>query len=302
MNSHTAAVLEIFERWKMPGTQIDEWGKGGRDALVEKIEGFTANNWQIRFFMLGFPFKSSNTRDKTLGEVADFAEEASMAHFRDIGRQMAAVYPPGVKVDMVSDGFVFNDLIGIPDETTETYLEGVKALAADTPFEFHDLRDFYGGTAKLPWARQRVVEQMGIDETELQRRLLFDPNVNHLWLSISHFMFEEISHRYFESNRAHKKAARELARNVIFRNEAYSALAASQFKSSIRLTMHASTNNGKYGIQMFPTPHAWTSPWHCALLVRADGALETVHRKDAVAAGHELVVLGGRPHHFQEVK
>lgn len=86
---------------------------------------------------------------------------------------------------------------------------------------------------------------------------------------------------------------------MMLRNEAYSKLIATEFSDSIRLSMHPSVNNGtKFSFQLIPSPKAWTSPWHCALLLDR-GEMVTIHKKDAEAHGFTLVSKDGRPHHYE---
>lgn len=128
-----------------------------------------------------------------------------------------------------------------------------------------------------------------------------DPDVNLLYRGMIKFMTGDLAIKDFPSNSQLQKQAKITAREMMFRNEAYSKLVSSEFSSHIRLSMHPSANNGsKYSFQLIPSPKAWTSPWHCALLVNADGQYETIHRKEAMAAGHEIVFKDGQPYYFKQ--
>lgn len=294
-------VLGIFEGFRMAPTFINEWEQGGRQQFEGQLSSFIDKNKPIEFMMLGYPFKSTNHRDKTIGELPDLAEEVSLENFARFGKAVCAVYPPGVHVNLVSDGFMFNDLLTLEDKVVEAYAEITIDMARQkgAPVSLVSLRDFYRGDC-LPMAREKAMTQFGITDIELEQRILFDHNVNALYRGMIHFMQDELAFRTFPSKSQLHKAAKILTRKMMFRNEAYSNLATHEFPHRIRLSMHPSTNRGKYSFQMIPSPKAWTSPWHCALLVNHDGVLETVHRKDADAAGHELVSVGGRPYFYQQ--
>jgi pyoverdine/dityrosine biosynthesis protein Dit1 len=127
---------------------------------------------------------------------------------------------------------------------------------------------------------------------------LMDADVNSLYRGMIKFMTEDLAMKNFASNTQLQKQAKITAKEMMFRNEAYSSLIRNEFPDNIRLSMHPSVNNGtKFSFQLIPSKNAWTSPWHCALLVN-NGEYETIHRKDAIAAGYELVSKDGRPSHF----
>jgi len=82
-------------------------------------------------------------------------------------------------------------------------------------------------------------------------------------------------------------------------NDAWSVLVNTELKHRIRLSMHPSVNNGnKYSFQLIPSENAHHSAWHSAVLVDGD-QVSTLHKKDALAAGHELMMREGRPYYFQ---
>lgn len=291
-------IVTAFEGFRMPPTFIDEFNQGGREQLLAQITPFVEQNKTIEFMMLGYPFKSTNHRDKTIGTLPDLAEEISLMHFGYFGRTISEIYPPGVHIHLVSDGFVFNDLLDEQNKVVEEYAEVTKDMARQAPVQLVSLRDFYPGDC-LTMAREKLMTHFGITDVELESRIILDHNVNALYRGMIRFMEEELAFRSFASKRQHHLAAKTLAKKMMFRNEAYSHLASHEFPSRIRLSMHPTTNRGKYSFQLIPSPKAWTSPWHCALLIDNEGDYATVHKKDAEAAGHELVERGGRPFYYQ---
>lgn len=280
----------------MEPTQIDQFNNGGREALTLRMASFYERQKPLEFVMLGYPFKSTNHRDKTIGTLPDMAEEVSMKNFKLFGDKIADVYPPGIRITVISDGYVFNDILEEQDYIVDNYGEIARDLAKDTPVQIMSLRDFYPED-RLNDARGKVISQFGITDTELEHRVLFDPNVNSLYRGMIRFMEEELANRSYPSHRKLHLAAKTLARQMMFRNEAYSHLVSAEFKTAIRLSMHPSTNIDKYSFQLIPGKHNRMSPWHCAVLWK-DGTYSTIHKKDAEAAGHELVSVGGRPYFY----
>lgn len=303
MNNTAQKIVGIFEEFKMPSTAIDQFNTGGREKLAESIDAFVGRGQTIEFAMLGFPFKSTNHRDKTIGELPDLAEEVAFRNFRDFHQRVKAEYAPGARITVVSDGFIFNDLMGADDKIVDSYHEVNTSWAKDAGVQLLSLRDFFSSSTTNSGMREKVLGSFGIDEIELERRILYDANVQELYRGMIRFMTGDIAIREFTSNSQLHKAAKKLAREMMLRNEAYSQFMAHELKSRtdyIRLSMHHSTNNGtKYSFQLIPSPKAWTSPWHCALAIEEDGSMATIHRKDAIELGMELVHQSGRPYYFQ---
>lgn len=294
-------ILRVFEDFRLPPTVIDQYHEVGRQVLYDRIFDFVSKDEPIRFSMLGYPFKSKNTRDKVLGVLPDLGEEKSLENFGYLNDRIKQVYLPGVKFSIISDGYIFSDVWGIPDASVLAYNEITKDLASKYPIQLFDAGDFYHQESSMANIREKIISQFGISADVLEKRILTDLNVNTLYRGMIIFMEEEFAMQDFPSRSQREKFAKIKAREAMFRNEAYSAMIQHNFTDHIRLSMHNSTNDGtKYSIQLIHGKYKF-SPWHSCLVVHQDGTLETMHRKDAVAANYELVNQDGRPYYFQEV-
>lgn len=283
----------------MSPTPKDQYEQVGKSVLRDRLSTFINAGQPIEFYMLGFPFKSTNTRDKVLGVEPDFAEEVTMKNFATFNNQVKQVYSAGVNISMASDGFVFNELLGVDDYTVTKYKEISTSLIQDAPVKIYDLYDFYNRTSSLSDLRIKLTNQFGVTAEKLEQDILFNDDVNFLYRGMVRFMEEELAPKNYPSRNQLQKAAKVLTRQMMFMNEAYSNLVSSQFKNSIRLSMHPSVNNGnKYSFQLIPSTRARHSAWHCALVVDNDGYI-TMHRKDAEQAGYNLVYKDKQPYYFQ---
>lgn len=284
----------------MSPTNIDRYHVEGKQILEEKINSFVSANETIDFAMLGYPMKSQNTRDKTLGIMPDFAEEISFKNFKDFGDSVKQVYSPGVNITLVSDGYVFNDVLGVSDKVVALYEEQVRDMSKTSPITWYNMNDFYPRKLSNDTVRRKISDNFGITSEELERRRLFNPDTNALYTQMIRFMEEEFAAEDFPSrNQLHKKA-KEVAKIMMFRNEAYSALVSNEFKDSIRISMHPTTNVAKYGFQLIPSKKAFRSPWHTAILIDEENEYQTVHRREAVEKGYELIFKHGRPYFFKQ--
>lgn len=295
----TQNILDVFQQFRMAPTPLDQYEQVGKGLLTEKIQKFVDSNSVLNFVMLGYPMKSSNDRDKVLGKLPDLAEEVSMKHFGTFNKLVKQVYRPGVNINIVSDGYVFNDLLEVTDKTVEQYQDVSMELGKESPMTWFNVKDFYSKYPSLNVMRGKLMNDFGVSDAELERRILIDPDVNFLYRGMIRFMNEELAIKNFPSGNQLQKAAKLLTRNMMMRNEAYSNLVKKEFDSSIRLSMHPSINNGaKYSFQLIPGQKAFRSPWHCALFIDQQGEYVTVHKKEAQQQDLKLIYQHGRPYYY----
>ena len=303
MNPVITDIESVFKKYRMAPTAVDLYEQVGKELLLQKIEGFVGQGKPISFVMLGFPMKSPNNRDKVLGTMPDKGEELALKNLLKLNREVKQIYEPGVTVNIVSDGYAFSDVMEVPDTTVEAYNEASYSIVKGGPVEWYDLRDFYGNHKTISSMRTSMVNQFGITETELERRIQFDTDVNYLYRGMIKFLELDIAIRNYSSNSMLHKQAKKLAREMMFRNEAYSHLVSEEFNRSIRLSIHQSINNGKkYSFQLLPSPKAWTTPWHSAMVMEQDGTWNTIHKRDAERLGYRLVTDGGQPYYYEQVR
>ena len=299
MNQQTSQILSAFEGFRMAPTPIDQYESVGKPILADRIDKFVSTKHPIEFVMLGFPFKSTNDRDKVIGKLPDFGEQLTVENFGRFNDVIKSVYEPGIRISMASDGYVFNDILGVDDKTVSAYQEVSADMARGVPIQFYNLNDFYSGES-IDSKRDRLMSQMALTPEKLSAEILLNPDVNFLYRGMIKFMEQELAIKNFPSRNQLQKAAKALTREMMMRNEAYSNLIRHEFAGHIRLSMHPSVNNGqKYSFQLINSPNAHMSPWHCAIAVDPAGQIQTIHRKDAITAGYRLVEKDGRPYYFE---
>lgn len=298
--NQTNAILDVFQEFRMAPTAIDQYEQAGKELLRQKIQSFVVAGEPLRFVMLGYPMKSPNFRDKVLGVLPDLAEQVSLQNFSRFADRIKEVYAPGANVTIVSDGYVFSDVLQVKDGIVAAYEEVVRDMSKDFPITIYNAGEFYSKRFSIATVREKIITQFGVTDAELERRILMQPDTNMLYRGMIKFMTGDLAIRDFISNSQLHKNAKIVARQMMVRNEAYGNLVSVEFADHIRLSMHPTVNNGKYSFQLIPSPKAWTSPWHAALVVGKDGMYETIHRKDAQQRELELVYADGRPFYFKE--
>jgi pyoverdine/dityrosine biosynthesis protein Dit1 len=298
MNQTTAQIVEAFSAYRMAPTAIDEYQTKGRQILADRIDSFVTQGQPIKFAMLGFPFKSTNTRDKVFGPAPDLGEQLTVQNFVDFNKTISNIYTPGVKITVASDGYVFNDLLGVADSTVADYTAHSQDYSRAGVFQIIDLNDFYTGH-DLTSKRTRLMEQFGYTWEKMEQQILFNPDVNFLYRGMLRFMEEELAWQDFPSKSQRGKAAKKLVREMMLRNEAYNMLVRQEMADYIRLSMHPSVNNGyKYSFKLIPGARANHSAWHCVIVMH-NGEAITMHKSEAIAAGYDIVTKDGKPYNFE---
>lgn len=302
-NIKTGQILRVFENFRQIPTPIDEYESAGKILLADKIDTFVQSNDPIEFVMLGLPFKSVNTRDKVIGVLPDLGEQAMIEQFSALDKEIKGFYSPGSKITIASDGFVFNDILKVNDHIVDAYKEINLDMAEGTNMMIYDLREFWKKGQLLSTTRGKLTSEFGVTPQKMELDILKNPDTNFLYRGMIRFMEEEFAAYKFPSNSQLHKHAKSIAREMMFRNEAFSNLVSHEFSNYVRLSMHPTVNNGKYSMQIIPgkKDKIWSSPWHCSILLdEHTGEYETIHRKDADGK-FPLIYKDGKPYYFSKV-
>ena len=298
MQQTTIDILNIFEGYRMQPTAIDEYESNGKQILSERIGSFVINNEPIKFAMLGLPFKSTNKRDKVLGDLPDLGEELTVKNFSAFNNDIKTVYKPGIEMLVASDGYVFNDLLGIPEPVVSEYKAINESFNANGPLKIIDINDFYSGQT-VSFKRDKLMQQFGYTWERMEQEILFNPDVNFLYKGMLKYWDLEMACRNFPSKTQRAKYAKKLVREMMLRNEAFNLLVRKELPTHIRLSMHQSVNNGyKYSFKLIPGEHTHHAAWNAVVVMSHTGEAMTMHRADAEKYGYRLVTKDGQPYNY----
>ena len=111
-DSSTATSVEILSiiykyRLTKAADAHDKWIEG-TPKFLDIIGNFVRKTESIHMCIPAFPFKSANKVYKVLGALPDRAEEAALEHMNTMCVEISAIYRPGAKLLIVSDGLVYN--------------------------------------------------------------------------------------------------------------------------------------------------------------------------------------------------
>jgi Pyoverdine/dityrosine biosynthesis protein len=99
-------------------SRADDWKQGFRKAV--------ARGAPMLFSILGFPYKMPVPL-KTNRRLADFGEVAALARLSEIGKAIARVYSPGVKIHVFTEG-PFSQLNGMPRDLADQYFASLQGV------------------------------------------------------------------------------------------------------------------------------------------------------------------------------
>jgi pyoverdine/dityrosine biosynthesis protein Dit1 len=269
-----------------------------------RVLAFVARAARIDLILPAFPAKSPNPR-KVLGKHPDMAERLALGFLHRLCTDIRAIYSPGARITICSDGHVFSDLIEVDDSDVSDYQKAIKALIADMQidsidvFNLGDVPEFAVHAGNHGQQRALLCKFHAETPERIKQRLLGDSDGIRLYRAITRFMFEDrwTGDASF-SRTALQKKSRKIAIGVIQRSDAWGNLLGKQFPHAIRLSIHPQASTSiKMGIHLVETHDSWLTPWH-GVAVKHDTRYLLMKRQDAESNGAQLVHINGKPSHY----
>lgn len=265
----------------------------------ERVLSFIKNGLPIHFTLPAFPAKSPN-RTKVIGELPDLGELLALQHLQRICDEIAAVYPPGAKITICSDGHVFSDLVGLTDEAVDRYLEELQKMIRDNGFNSlstFSLADLHLGSPDE--ARRYLIEKYALSAAQIHELVLTDNQTRNTFNGMARFVFEDkIGTECGGSRSFMRKQAKSMTYQMMGRSIGWSRLIAELFPASFRMSVHPQLrHSSKFGIHLLPVADNWLTPWH-GVAVKEDGVFKLVKRSQLENTNAHLQHRNGRPSHY----
>ncbi|KAJ5461965.1 Isocyanide synthase xanB [Penicillium daleae] len=314
-------ILKIIESY---GVDYEKNGGSwkGLDSFVPIVVEQVRRQEPIRMILPAFPFKSPNSRDKVLGTMPDFGEELALSHLNGLCENIAQVYEPGANVYISSDGLVYNDILGVPDETVWDYGETLRKMAVEKGLRHVKFIRLFE-LLEHPWFQSNSSEAAKAfylaHASCLRRELMFvfgDPTFNAdeaiktdndtclTYRGYIKFLTKDLAHQ--EETQALSKRARQtqisqIARQMIIRGKMFAAAIKANRGNYVRLSIHESAGEKKLSVSLIPQIRGALgfTPWHASVAIGLDGSYRTVHAED-VRETHDLIYKNGQPYFFRE--
>lgn len=291
-------ILAVLLPYRRGGEAMDNGDPASFGPQLEQLTGFVSAGKPILFTLPAFPCKSPNPA-KVLSHLPDEGERRALRFLDDLCAEVEHIYTPGARILICSDGHIFGDLIGVPDDHIDAYSAELTAMITNenlTRLGMFSLADVLGD---LPYdeKRRHIHDRYAPTVEELRERAKTDPDLMRLYLGITRFLMDDTIG--FEGTRsALQRNCRRRAYGVIQRSKAWGALIAELHPDSVRLSIHPQpANAAKFGIRLLDAADIWTTPWHACAVRRAGDRWELLPRSAAEKTGR-LIIRNGRPSHF----
>ncbi|RYN86756.1 hypothetical protein AA0120_g7999 [Alternaria tenuissima] len=309
-------VLKIVEQYGLNYERTGAWD--GFETFLPIVAGQVERKEPIRMLLPGFPFKSPNQKDKVLGVLPDLGEELALKHLDGLCEKIKAIYGHGAECHITSDGLVYNDLLGVTDETVWNFGQGVREIAAANKLQnlsflrLWDLLDYPGDFQ----SKEYYLKHAANIRKELKQRF-GDPkfeadmaNTSTSDMQMTHTKYLEFLKQDLAFNDRHNALSPEdqaanianTAKEMMGRWKAFSAALAAVPTQYIRLSIHDSGGKDKLSMAIIPQQEKGalgTTPWHSTLVIEADGTLRTVQRCKVDKGSYQLICRDDRPYCFR---
>lgn len=283
-----------------PIDKKDQFKTCGIHGFTQKVHRYVCTNRPIELVVPAFPCKSPNAVNKVLGILPDRTEEWALSKLERFCADVELYYPHGCILTIVSDGRVFADLVGVPDQYVTDYNHFLENLLFEKDtlahIRFRSLDDHLAGKSGTSYG-----SEIGDDEASphdqrragLLQSFIDNPNEyrgsDMVKLGFVRYLIEDRTWPADMSKSKIKRVCRSIAERMIERNVAFSGLVERCYSDHVRLSIHPYDSSGpKYPIQIAPNVGGPT-PWHSAAVELKSGKLVFVRRKVAdelVEQGH----------------
>ena len=275
-------------------------------AHINKIEVMMKENQPIDMVLPAFPGKSPN-RNKTLSRWPDLAEKHSIDNLHLLCDEIKSIYEAGAKITICSDGYVFSDLVRIPDEDVAAYsidlIDYYKKHYASS-FNFFDLKDAFQQLDCMDAMREELMVRYGQSLVLLKDRTKVEKEIASMYLGITRFLYEDflgLDEFKGMSKAQVQKIAKNISYRVIQRSNAWSKLLENLFPDSLRLSIHPQYKvSNKIGVHMVATDDCWRTPWH-SVAVKKNGYVYLERRSEVDEYKNRLIFQNGRPFYYSAI-
>jgi len=239
------------------------------------------------------------------------AERLALQFLEQLCERIRAIYSPGARIIVCSDGRVFSDIVGMRETDVTDYQHELEKMIHEFDLKhisLFNLDELCNGKDFMQ-VRHELVEKFGVPLRVLKEKVLRgskalsppdDEEAHRVYCGITRFLVEDaIVPGQTKSRSAVQKECRAKAYEVIRRSNAWSELIAQRFPGAVRLSIHPQTcGSKKIGIRLIAT-ESWMTPWH-GVAVKTNDEFVLLKRVEAEALGAQLVFSdNGRPSHFE---
>lgn len=266
------------------------------------VRRFIGAGLPIHFVLPAFPAKSPNP-EKVLGRLPDMAEELSLRSLQARCAEIQAIYPPGARITICSDGLVFSDLVGVADSDVNDYGERITQMIGQlqlNSLETFHMQDLYDESGSGEQMREWLCRHYAESPETIRERLHSNESQQALFNGIQRFLFEDqVAVDKGKSRSRIRSECKERTYEVVRRSDAWGRLVADCFPASLRLSIHPQPpHSEKIGILLAESRDVWLTPWH-AVALKENGHFRLIKRREADELGATIVSNNGSLSHME---
>lgn len=271
----------------------DCYDKGGRDVLISQVSKYVLSNRKIILVLPSFPFKSQN-RDNTLGDLPDMGEYIALEVLNSLCNNIRKVYKPGVDFVLASDGRLYSDLVGVSDDTVNSYrselLRMNRDICEDSSLRWFSLDEGIDSESGLD-VREILERDYSNGLKIVMQEVKEDKDYLRLYIGFKNFALSEIVAQSLDcSNREMVRRAKGVAKRMMVRNFANARLLKENFPNMIRLSVkHHDTRKGLFAVNLMKVHTDIGTPWLNAVLKRRTGEYVYIKAGEARRLGYTEV-------------
>jgi pyoverdine/dityrosine biosynthesis protein Dit1/MFS family permease len=295
--------LRLFEtiRFAPPNDQFEAVGKA---RFVRRLLTFVLANKRIEMILPAFPCKSPNNVKKVLGTLPDLGEELALKRLDRFCALVGKFYAPGCELLIMSDGRVFADCVGVPDEVVSEYRDCLHSLVKLEHIKFDALDNHIQGASHDAVREEMMRRYCTMTPEEMDANIRSQGGNFMVYRGFIKFCEQDRvwDREKYPSRSAVKKECGRIARRMMLRNVAFSNLVKDKHGHKLRLSIHAHDNTTKYAVALVEGLKTLRTPWHNCAVQMLDGTHELMSRADCEdRADLQLVEKGGRPYYFKQL-
>ncbi|MDJ0573029.1 MAG: L-tyrosine/L-tryptophan isonitrile synthase family protein [Pleurocapsa sp. MO_192.B19] len=299
--------LEIFRDLQVT-CQDDSFETQGKALLTEQLRYFIEDSKPLKMILPGFPCKSPNTESKVFSSLPDRGEEIALRTLDNFCEQVRKFYPPGCQLTIFSDGTIFSDIIGVPEEAQQSYNIALQGLIEPRHLFWESLDSFFSLENGYDALREEFMSNYFLqdqDEDRLNRLFPNDDETCQTYLGLKRFLFNDNPWTDSDSpttTKSRLKRSGQYAKTMIRRNKAFTRLIQEKFPHHIRFSIHSYNNSGpKFSIHLLPDDCRCVTPWH-NVVVKNKGDREILMKKEEAQKlpSTAIVKRNGQPWYMVE--
>ncbi|KAI1324201.1 Clavaminate synthase-like protein [Xylariaceae sp. FL0255] len=308
------AAVAVLNRYRIEFTNDWDIPESISRAQIQ-IEAALNRGEPIELVLPAFPFKSSNKTKKVLGPLPDEAERISLLHLNGLCEGIKDVAEVDAFLTIVSDGVVYNDILGVSDEEVWNYGQALREMA--TALGCHNLRfarlcDLVkSGSSSDALDKESYLAEAETYRNSIQANIpagfdvldaiANDTNIVSTYTGYKKFLASERDERPGRSRSQTERENAAIAKSMITRGKAFAETVKQNYGNSVRLSIHPSNDKDKISIKLLPQNNQIPmTPWHGAIVRGVDGSVSMTHALSVPAVTHDVVYKDGRPSYFRE--